>query len=135
MGTVLDAFALIALLRNEPAADAVEALIAAGDAAMSTVNLAEVGQKVVREGAMLSADLEHIVGTLPLAIVPFTAAHAYRTAELRARHHGRGDSAVSLADCCLVAVATPADRVATADAVVLRMAEAEGIGTVALPPP
>ena len=135
MGTVLDAFALIALLRDEPAADAVEALIAAGDAAMSTVNLAEVGQTVVREGAMLSADLEHIVGTLPLAIVPFTAAHAYRTAELRARHYGRRDSAVSLADCCLVAVATPADRVATADPVVLRMAEAEGIGTVALPPP
>ena len=42
-------------------------------------------------------------------------------------------SEVSLADCCLVAVATPADRIATADPAVLRMATAEGIGTVELP--
>lgn len=46
-----------------------------------------------------------------------------------------GGTVPSLADCCLVAVATAADRVATADPAVLRMAEAEGIGTVALPRP
>lgn len=89
----------------------------------------------MRRGAMEKAELEQVVGTLPLEVVPFTQTHAWRAAELRARHYHRRDSAVSLADCCLVAVATPADRIATADPAVLRMAEAEGIATVELPRP
>jgi PIN domain nuclease of toxin-antitoxin system len=38
---LLDAFALIALLRDEPAADEVETILRRGEAAMSAVNLAE----------------------------------------------------------------------------------------------
>lgn len=135
MGTLLDAFALIALLRDEPAAERVHRLLAARDAWMSTVNLAEAGQKVVRAGALRTEELDGIVDTLPLSIVPFTRAHAMRAAELRALHYDRRESAVSLADCCLVAVATPVDRIATADPAVLRMAEAEGIQTIELPRP
>ncbi len=135
MGTVLDAFALIALLRDERAAEDVGRLLAAGDVSMSAVNLAEAGQKVIRARALRPEELDDIVGALPLSIVPFTRAHAVRTAELRAEHYDRRDSAVSLADCCLVAVATRADRVATADPAVLRMAEAEGIDTIELPRP
>lgn len=133
MGTLLDAFALIALLRDEAAAEDVHRLLVAGDASMSTVNLAEAGQKVVRARALQADELDRIVGALPLAIVPFSRVHAVRAAELRARHYDRRDRAVSLADCCLVAAATPADRVATADAAVLAMAESEGIETIALP--
>lgn len=102
---------------------------------MSTVNLAEAGQKVVRVGALPAEELDDIVGALPITIVPFSRAHAVRAAALRARHYDRRSRAVSLADCCLVAVATLADRVATADAAVLAMAESEGVGTVALPGP
>jgi PIN domain nuclease of toxin-antitoxin system len=133
VGTLLDAFALIALLRDERAADDVQRLVAAGDASMSVVNLAEVGQKVIRADALQPDELDHILDALPLTIVPFTRAHALRTAELRALHYDRRESAVSLADCCLVAVATPADRVATADPAVLRMARAEGFETIELP--
>lgn len=133
MGTLLDAFALLALLRDERAAGDVHGLMASGEAAMSTVNLAEAGQKVIRSGALKAEEFDRIVGELPIAVVPFGRSHAMRAAELRARHYDRSTSAVSLADCCLVAVATAADRVATADPAVLRMAEAEGIGTVALP--
>lgn len=133
MGTLLDAFALVAFLGGEPAAPEVRQLLARGDAAISTVNLAEAGQSLLRHGDATSDELRELVGSIPLAVIPFTAAHAWRAAELRARYYRRTDSAVSLADCCLVAVATPADRVATADPAVLRMAAAEGIGAVELP--
>lgn len=135
MGTLLDAFALVAFLDDEPAAADVEGLLARGDVAMSTVNLAEAAQKKLRLSSVTLPELRQVVGALPLAVIPCSEGHAWRAAELRERHYHRRESAVSLADCCLVAVATPADRVATADPAVLRMAEAEGIGTVELPRP
>lgn len=133
MGTLLDAFALIAFLDDEPAGADVELLLARGDAAMSAVNLAEAAQRQVRMTSVTMAELREVVGSLPLAIVPCSEWHAWRAAELRARHYDRRTSPVSLADCCLVAVATPADRVATADPALLEMARAEGVGTVELP--
>ena len=133
MGTVLDAYALIALLEDERAADEVERLIASRDSAISTVNLAEAAQRLLRHSTVTSEELRYLVASLPLVIVPYTEVHAWRAAELRARHYRRRGSVLSLADCCFVAVATPVDRVATADRAVLRMAAAEGIATVELP--
>lgn len=132
MGTFLDAFALIAFLEDEPAAAEVELILGAGNAAIPSVNLAEAAQRIFRNSTIGRDELEQITAGIPLAVIPFTQAHAWRAAELRARHYRRVGSAVSLADCCLVAVATVADRVATADPAVLRMAEAEGIGTIEL---
>ena len=135
MGTLLDAYALIAFLRGEGSAHDVRRLLESRDCAIPTVNLAEASQRVTRRGAMARTELEYVVSALPITIVPFTQAHAWRAAELRARHYRPEDSDVSLADCCLVAVATPVDRVVTADQAVLRMAEAEGIATVELDRP
>lgn len=135
MGTLLDAYALIAFLEDEPAAAEVAGLIGSGNSAISTVNLAEAGQHLIRHGDVTGDELRQLVGSIPLAVVPFTGAHAWRAAELRAQYYRRSDSAVSLADCCLVAVATTADRIATADAAVIQMAAAEGIGALELPRP
>jgi PIN domain nuclease of toxin-antitoxin system len=135
MGTLLDAFALVAFLGGEPAAPDVRDILRTGDAAISTVNLAEAGQHLIRHGDVSGDELRQLVGSIPLEVIPFTGAHAWRASELRARHYRRTDSEVSLADCCLVAVATAADRVATADAAVIRMAVAESIETLALPRP
>jgi PIN domain nuclease of toxin-antitoxin system len=135
VGTLLDAYALVAYLEGEAAAAEVEALIARRDAAMSTVNLAEAAQRVLRHSNITTDELREVVQALPIDVVPYTEPHAWRAADLRARYYDRRSSAVSLADCCLVAVATAADRVATADPDVLRMARAEGIGTVELPRP
>lgn len=134
MGTVLDAFALVAFLEDERAADEVERLLVSRDASIPAVNLAEAGQRILRHGRVTASELQQLVGSLPLSVIPYTEPHAWRTAELRARYYERRRCEVSLADCCLVAVATPADRVATADPGVLRMAEAEGIATIPLPP-
>lgn len=134
MGTVLDAYGLLALFDEEPAAPDVERLLARGDVAMSTVNLAEAAERKVRLSTVTIGEFRDVVGTLPLSLIPYSETHAWRAADLRARYYHRQHSALSLADCCLVAVATPADRVATADPAVLRMATAEGIGTIELPP-
>ena len=50
---VLDASAVLALLRDEPGAEKVAATI--GRAAISTVNLQEVAKELLREGASLDA--------------------------------------------------------------------------------
>jgi PIN domain nuclease of toxin-antitoxin system len=135
VGTLLDAYALVAFLEDEAAADDVERLLHGRDAAIPAVNLAEAGQRVLRHGRVDASELQQLIGSMPVAIIPYSEAHAWRTARLRAQYYERGRSEVSLADCCLVAVATAADRVATADPAVLRMAASEGIPTIALPRP
>lgn len=133
MGTLLDASALIAFLDDEPAASEVESMLSAGTAAIPSVNLAEAAQRVLRERGATAGELRELVSALPLAVVPVTESHAWRAAELRATHYRRMESEVSLADCCLVAVATAADRVASSDPALLRMANAEGLAVAALP--
>jgi PIN domain nuclease of toxin-antitoxin system len=133
VGTLLDAYALVALLEDEPAASDVERIVGSGQSAIPSINLAEVGQRILRHSAVGSQELRSVVSSLPISVIPLSETHAWRAADLRARHYHPRYSAVSLADCCLVAVATPADRVATADPAVLRMAVAEGIATVELP--
>lgn len=135
MGTLLDGYALVAFLEDEAAADDVERLLLGRDAAIPAVNLAEAGQRVLRHGRVSANELHQLIGAMPVAIIPYSEAHAWRTARLRAQYYERRRSEVSLADCCLVAVATAADRVATADPAVLRMAASEGIPTIALPRP
>jgi ribonuclease VapC len=63
---VLDASAILALLRNERGSEAVGAIIANG--LVSTVNLSEVVAKLVERGA---ADAVDIVESLPFEIVDF----------------------------------------------------------------
>ncbi len=132
MGTLLDAQALVALLSDEPAATDVEALVRAG-AGMTAVNLAEAVAVLMRFGGITEDELRGLVQPLGLLVGPVSEPLAWRAAALRARHYRGKQSPVSLADCFLVAGATPTDRVATADRAVLRMAAAEGVPTVALP--
>jgi PIN domain nuclease of toxin-antitoxin system len=133
---VLDAFALIALLNDERAADAVERLLQERRCSMTTVNLAEVVDRLVRVdgrpeprvraslSTLLSEHVHAVVVDVPLAV---------RAATLRAAHHHRTRSPLSLADCMCLAAAGPEDALATADKPLLRAAEREGIETIALP--
>jgi len=66
---VLDASALLGLLRSEPGAERVRALLP--DASMSTVNLAEVVDHFARNGAAEAKILE-VLQLLPIKLVPFT---------------------------------------------------------------
>ncbi|HEX6443297.1 MAG TPA: type II toxin-antitoxin system VapC family toxin [Stellaceae bacterium] len=76
---VLDASAIIALLRNEPGWERVEAVLA--NAAISTVNLAEVVGYLTRTGAT-EDNLRAMLYLFSVQVVPFDEAGAYDAGRL-----------------------------------------------------
>ncbi len=136
MSVLLDAFALIALLADEPAADAVEALLRSGEAAMTAVNLAEALDVLQRVQGISSERLGTVTTTLvdeQMRLVPVEAQIARNAADIRARHYHRTRAPLSLADCILLAATGESNALATADGPLIRVAEAEGLQVRALP--
>jgi len=134
--TLLDSYAVLALLKGEPAADQVQQLLAEDSAACLTVlGVAEVLDHLVR---LVGVDEEEAVldlAQLGLAAPPaLTAEVALQAGLLRAGHYHRRDRAISLADCVLAASARASgSSVATADPHVLDTCRSEGITVVPLP--
>lgn len=135
--TFLDANALIAFIRGEPALEAVLAILRRGSAAMTAANIAEVYDKTSR-GADLShtqvADLIEPLFEGPIVPVAVDADLARRAGEIRSLHYHRRHRSVSLADCMLLAAPEPADEIATSDTDVLAIAAKLKIKTIELPP-
>lgn len=134
--TILDAYAVIALLRGEPAADAVQELLANDeDAALSALGLAEVLDFLVRLAGADEEDAALDVAQLRLAEVhPVDAGIAMRAGLLRARHYHRRERAVSLADCVVAETARMHETsVATSDPHLLDTCTAEAIAMIPLP--
>ena len=107
---VLDASALIAALFKEQGFERVTAKLPG--ACVSTLNLAEVFTRFIRDGHSTAAVLRRLA---PLAIepVPFSAAHAAEAAELWPLCRGAG---LSLGDrACLALAIGRAMPVMTAD--------------------
>lgn len=133
---LLDASALLAHLRDEPAGAEVEALIREGDAGIAVANLSEVIDKTLRRTTISPDELDGLLDSIiPEQIVlrSLDADVARRGGRLRAKHHDRLRSPLSLADCLLLASAEPGDSIATSDGPLLRAAIAEKIATVPLP--
>lgn len=135
-GVVLDTSAVIALLRDDVGAAEVEEVLRRERARMSTVNVAEAIDVLVRMHAARPEDVvTHVDELLSTVIEPVEPSvdHALRAGELRARVFARRDARVSLADCFVVATAEPGDRIATADATLARVARGEGLEVLDLP--
>jgi ribonuclease VapC len=77
---VLDASALLALLQDEPGADAVASRLPA--CTMSAVNLSEVVAKLAEHGVPV-AELRAVLEGLDLDVRPFDVEAAYQAGELR----------------------------------------------------
>jgi PIN domain nuclease of toxin-antitoxin system len=109
--SVLDSSAVLAFLKGEPGGEALnEELLA--QAAISTVNLAEVQSVLVRDGMTLEEAWEDACSTVA-SIEPFTAAHAKLAGSLIAQTRFRG---LSLGDRACLALAITLDApVYTAD--------------------
>lgn len=136
MSVLLDAFALIALLAEEPAADEVEALLRRGEAAITAVNLAEALDVLQRVQGIPRERLEAITTPLVgerMTFVPISEQIARDAADIRARRYHRARAPISLADCILLAATGASDTLATADAPLIRVAEAENVQVRALP--
>jgi predicted nucleic acid-binding protein len=132
---LLDAYGLVALLADEPAAGEVERLLAE-EAGIGVVNLAEALDVLQRvHGFSLEEVREpvELLGRTGLEITIPKEGHAWRAAELRARHYHHQRRPVSIADCLLAAAAGPDDRLATSDLALARVASSEGIDVIALP--
>jgi predicted nucleic acid-binding protein len=133
---LLDAYALVAYVNGEPAAADVEPLLRRDDAGVTVINLAEaidVSQRVLGASSTdVRKALEPLLGRV-LRVLTHQVEHAWRAAELRARHYEPRVQELSMADCFLLAVAEPGDEVATADPAVAAVAGIERIGVVGLP--
>jgi ribonuclease VapC len=119
---VLDASALLALLRNEPGWERVRDVLA--DSAMTTVNLAEVVGHFVRNGAS-EPDIRMVLGPLPVELIPFDDEMAYVTALLLSATRRAG---LSLGDrACLALAGRLGVRALTADRSWQEIAQNTGI--------
>lgn len=134
--TVLDAYAVIAFLRDERAADEVEAILRM-PTVLSVVNAAEVVDQMVRvfgrDADDVHADLE-LLANAGMELLPVDGATAMSAGRLRATYYHRQSCAISLADC--VAAATAIERrmpLATADPALATVVRAEESEIRALP--
>ncbi len=133
---LLDAYAVIALLRDEPAAAEVQRLLEAGEgAALPPLGVAEVLDYLVRLAGVDEDEAALDLAQLRLdAPAPLDASTAARAGLLRARHYHRRDRAVSLADCVAAETARALGvPLATSDPHLLALCAAEAIEVLALP--
>lgn len=134
--TLLDANALIALLRAQPAEEEVAALLHRGGCAMPSSCLAEIVDRLIRRGSASPEQVAERLGPLideSLSVLALDSETARRAGELRAAHYHRKTAALSLADCVLLATAGPDDEIATSDRAVAKTARKLGIGLIPLP--
>lgn len=137
MAEVLDAYAIVALIVDEPAAQAVEQIVRSGNAAITSINLGEAIDVSARVHGLDPEETREIVEPLVLGghltVIAPSGTAAWRAARLRIAHYQRRTRPISIADCFLLAAAGSADRIATADPEVAEVARAEGIELIALP--
>lgn len=136
--TILDAFAVLALLKGEPAAAQVQRLVNGGGVALTAVGAAEVLDHLVRvvgisdEEAAL--DLAQLGMDDPIVVDGRVGQMA---GLLRAEHHHRirraAGLAVSMADCVAVASAALFQRaLATSDPDLLDLCADVGVSVIPL---
>lgn len=134
--TVLDAYAVLALLKAEPAAPSVQRLLRDDpNAGLTALGVAEMLDHLVRlEGATdenAALDLAQLGLAEP---EPVDGELATRAGFLRARHYDRNRRAVSLADCVAAEVARSAGAaLASADPHLLDLCHDESIDVIAVP--
>jgi PIN domain nuclease of toxin-antitoxin system len=133
---ILDAYAVLALLKGEPAAGLVSTLLSEdGGARLTAVGVAEVVDHLIRLVGTSEDEAALDIAQLGLTdALPVDASMAAAAGALRARTYHRRHCAVSLADC----VAAEAARIwevalVSADPHLLDLCRDEGIDHIALP--
>lgn len=109
---VMDASALLALIHGERGYEMVEGFIQTQECVISSVNMAEVGSKLIDNG-LPETDLARIVQQFQVGIIEFSVEQATRCAALRAATRSSG---LSLGDrACLALAQCMQGCVVTAD--------------------
>ena len=136
--TVLDASALIAVLKNEPAAAQVGDLLRRRPhPSISGANLAEVVDHLIRVDRLPTEDVNDAIDLLiagGLDVEPYWLTHARRAAAIRATYYHRTQNPISLADAACIATARLlATDLATSDPALARTARDLGLEVIPLP--
>ena len=132
--TVLDAYAVIAYLKAEPAAREVRPLLDSGEATLTAVGVAEVFDHLIR---LAGADEEEAALDLAqlglLGAIHVDSGLGLVAGRLRARRYHRSRCAVSMADCIAAEAARRAEtNLATSNPHLLDLCRIEGISTIVL---
>lgn len=121
---VMDASALLALARGERGAEVVEDLLETSDCVASSVNMAEVGAKLLDAGLPV-ADLSRALAQLDVGVVDFSAEHAQTSSALRAVTRSVGLSLGGRA--CLALAQHMGATAVTSDSAWMDVADAVGV--------
>jgi predicted nucleic acid-binding protein len=95
----------------------------------------ETVDKLARRWGSSEEEIARRLGPLfdeSVAVLSIDSQIAWRAGEIRAAHYHRKSTALSLADCVLLAVAGPDDEIATSDRTVATTAHRLGIGLIPL---
>jgi PIN domain nuclease of toxin-antitoxin system len=132
--TVLDAYAVLAYLKDEAAATEVRAILDVRGRTLTSLGVAEAIDHLMR---IVGTDEEE--ATLDLAQlglldgIPVDSTVAIAAGRLRARHYHRTRCAVSLADCVAAEVARSRQQpLATSDPHMLDVCHTEGVAVAVL---
>jgi predicted nucleic acid-binding protein len=132
---LLDANALISLMRGQPAELEVAALLRQGNCAIPAPCLGEVVDRLIRTHGVTPAALSERLGALideVLPVLPIDLRIAWRAGELHAAHYDRKNAALSYVDCQLLAIAEPDDEIASSDSPVVAAARKLSVGAIPL---
>lgn len=128
--TVLDASVVIAGL-TEPTSDIFDDLLRGGIARISTINLAEVVDVLMRKHGSGREDVIDAVDLLlsaGLLIDPLSARQSLAAGSLRARYFDKRHRPISMADCAAIALASEvSEPLAATDRALLEVAALEGV--------
>jgi ribonuclease VapC len=105
---VMDSSALLALTRGEPGFDTVQELLHREECAISSVNMAEVGTKLIDYG-LPAQELLRIVNQFQIDVIDFNTEQAIVSAQLRPLTRAAG---LSLGDRACLALAKLMDGIA-----------------------
>jgi predicted nucleic acid-binding protein len=133
---LLDANALVALLRGEPAGPEVKELLRGGDCAIPASCVSEVVDIMLRVEAVDPGRLSERLGALldeSVVVLKLGPEVAWSAGRIRAAHYDRSRADLSLADCLLLAASGPEDEIASSGRAVVATAAKLGIATIALP--
>lgn len=134
--TLLDAYALIALLAEEEAAANVERLLREQTCRLSVIQLAETVDISQRRHRVPAAEVRSALEPLFYEVIELVQPreeHAWRAAELRSHYYNAKTCNLSLADCFLLAQVESGEAIATADSAIAAVARAEEITVTGLP--
>lgn len=133
---LLDASAMLSLLLGEPGEDDVAALIQGGGCATAAPCLSEAVDHLIRRTGVRREEvvdrLEPLINA-SLGIFPTENRIAWEAGEIRAEHYARKRRSISLADCTILAVTGPDDKLATSDGALVKVAGKLGISVIPLP--